>query len=111
MEQIACCSGTAVGRNDSKEPQGELISMQLPQMLIVSIQLAMGSVGWFCFLTCLVLAADGILNLEQIVCCSGIVVSLHEDPTLSIYSLDRTGCTGVYFIALTTHQALARLTR
>ena len=31
-----------------------LISMQLPQMSIVSIQLAMGSVG---FLTCLILAA------------------------------------------------------
>ena len=38
----------------SKEPQGDLISMQLPQMSIVSIQLAMGSVG---FLTCLILAA------------------------------------------------------
>ena len=38
----------------SKEPQDKLISMQLPQMSIVSIQLAMGSVG---FLTCLILAA------------------------------------------------------
>ena len=38
----------------SEEPQGELICMQLPQMLIVSIQLAMGSVG---FLICLILAA------------------------------------------------------
>ena len=39
----------------NKEPQGDLISMQLPQMSIVSIQLAMGSVG---FLTCLILAAS-----------------------------------------------------
>ena len=37
--------------------------------------------------------------------------SLHEDPTLSIHSLDRTGSAGVYFITLTTHQALAHLTQ
>ena len=41
----------------SKEPQGDLISMQLPQMSIVSIQLAMGSVD---FLTCLILAASTV---------------------------------------------------
>ena len=51
--------GAIVGRNDEhlKEPQGELISMQLPQTSIVAIQLSMGSVGWFCFLTYLVLAS------------------------------------------------------
>ena len=37
--------------------------------------------------------------------------SLHEDPTFSIHSLDRTGSAAVYFITLTTRQALARLTQ
>ena len=38
-------------------------------------------------------------------------ISLHEDPTFSIHSLDRTGSAAVYFITLTTCQALARLTQ
>ena len=43
----------------SKEPQGELISMQLPQMSIVSIELAIGSVG---FSTCLTAGMFGSQN-------------------------------------------------
>ena len=49
--------------------------------------------------------------MELLGALQGIIFSLHEDPTLSIHSLARTGSAAVYFITLTTRQALARLTQ